>query len=109
MTKPHGNSIPCCGFPSRTAAVMALKAQGLKHRQIAERTRLPITTVSALLHSGGRRIALRRQDAEVRRLLLPFAKARGIPVAEMKRRILAATAFGGMVDAVLDDEGGGAC
>ena len=40
---------PCLGYPSRTAAATAMRAEGMTFRQIAERIGINIETVSALL------------------------------------------------------------
>lgn len=43
-----GGAIPCLGYPSRTAAVLALRGQGLSTREIAVRIGIEVKTVAAL-------------------------------------------------------------
>lgn len=112
---------PTLGYPSRTAAVQGMRAEGLATRTIARRIGIDTSTVRALEASAGR--ADRRAEPVARgargarggigevavilpvdivRALRPHAARRGIAVDTLARRILDA-ALDGMVDGVLDD------
>lgn len=101
---------PTLGYPSRTAAVQALRAQGLDDRTIAERIGIAVGTVGALAASGRRR--QRPAEANGRTVLFPAdildrlgpaASERHISANELARRIVEAVADDGLIDAVLDD------
>lgn len=106
--------IPTLGYPSRTDAVQALRAQGNATGEIAAKIGVTPQYVLAIEHSAknrspdrqawtGRTIALSEKAIET---LAPHAAARGTTAGELARRILDAVAAGGLVDAVLDDAGG---
>lgn len=108
-----GNAKPILGYPSVTAACVALHAQGLSEREIAKRVGRPQATVAALLIS-----AKRTQDGLVLRKKLPRAVVEALKPHAVKRNVglstlavmlLEAIAEGDLVDAVLDDadEAGG--
>jgi len=109
MSKP----IPTLGYPSRTAAVMALKKKGYPEREIAERIGIPIERVSALAISGRkakkydgsvarpeRTILL--SAADYRSLSAPAAE-RGITVIQLVNRLLTVLVDDDLVNVVLDD------
>lgn len=99
---------PCLGYPSRSAAVLALRERGLSHHQIAARTGIPVENIGALYHSARRsRDGVRSMPVQVATLkaLAPAAEARGLTIAELVDRLLGAIADGQLVDAVLDDGG----
>lgn len=108
-----GAAKPTLGYPSRTAAVLALRTQGCTTGEIARAIGIPISSVLALETSHERqkakgvepplshRIVL---EKELFNKMLPIAAHRGICVGELARRIVAVTIEDGMVDAVLDDD-----
>lgn len=104
-------SIPTAGYPTRKAAVMALKKQRLSHGSIAKALSLSSRLVSAIACDQGWRRPRRWSDlsrtvcvpSEITDALKPHAEKRGIHPNELMRLILAATVEGGIVDAVLDD------
>lgn len=103
---------PTLGYPSRTAAVLALRDQGLPLGAIAARIGIPVTTVSALECSARRSPADRRSPDACRtvhvstgtlQLLAPEARRRGISREHLAALIIDTVAEAGLVDAVLDD------
>lgn len=110
-----GAAKPTLGYPSRTAAVLALRSQGLDDVEIACRIGIRREAVSALAWSAEGR---RRRPAEangrtvvfpvtVLARLIPYAAARSISTNELARRIVEAAVDDSIVDAVLDDRGNG--
>lgn len=102
---------PTLGYRSRTAAVIALRGQGLSDRQIADRIGITHAAVSALAASGKR--STRPAEANGRTIvfpadildrLAPHAEVRGISCNELARRIVDIAAEEGMIDAILDDD-----
>ena len=110
-------SKPIAGFPSRTAACLALRAKGLTDRQIADELGLYPSDVSALiatklrrmpgrparenpLHENGRTVVV---SNDVLDALAPHAARRGISVNQIARNLLAQVIDDAIVDAVLDD------
>jgi transcriptional regulator with XRE-family HTH domain len=59
-----GAGKPTLGYASRTEAAKALRAQGLKHREIAERLGVGPSSVSGLFTERGRAAARRHRDLE---------------------------------------------
>ena len=113
-----GGAIPCLGYPSRTAAVLALRGQGLSTREIAVRIGIEVKTVAALEGSSARadRQPQRRSrepgtihrnrigiDATSIGRLRHHAVRRGIPVDLLIEQIVMVVADDNLVDALLDD------
>ena len=108
----------CLGYPTRTDAVAALRAQGLSTRAIADRIGIEPKTVTALEASRARRGAepAPRIRAEYRNVipvdpdtlvaLRPHAARRGISVQLLIQQLLMILADDDLVDALLDDDGG---
>lgn len=106
---------PCLGFPSRTAAIHALREQGLTTRIIADRIGIPVSTVSALELGSGRARAIRpdRPSEQLGRTVVipvdvldalgPHAARRCISTNHLVRLIVSTVTDEGMIDAVLDD------
>jgi transcriptional regulator with XRE-family HTH domain len=104
---------PALGYPSRTAAVHALREQGLSTKEIARRLQIKLSTVSALECGSGRACRLPRQSHErgrtiavpidVLNALSPHAAKRGIHVNSLARLIISTVVDDRMIDAVLDD------
>lgn len=102
---------PTLGYPSRTDAIAALRAQGKETREIAEACGLSRQGVVALERHV--RTANVRRDSTVRRTIVlppelvdalaPHAATRRLGAREIALRILAAVAGDGLVDAILDD------
>ncbi len=102
---------PTLGYPSRTAAVVALRASGRSSHEIANAIGITTATVAALEHSAGRR-PRRPAEAHGRTVLFPtdilealrpHAVAREISPNELARRIVDTVVDEGLIDAVLDD------
>lgn len=112
------NPKPTLGYPSRTAAIHALRAQGLSTRQIAEAIGIPTQRVSALELNGGGERRLREEppseqlgrvvtvSIDVLDALSPHAARRGMHVNSLARKIITTVVRENMIDAVLDDGGG---
>lgn len=105
---------PTLGFPSRTDAVIALRAQGLSSREISEQIGISTATITALEHSAGRSERRKRRPAEehgrtvlfptdVLNALAPHAARRGMHINALARLIVETVVDDEMVDAVLDD------
>lgn len=107
--------IACLGYPSRTSAVLALRAQGLSSRQIAARIGVEIKTVTALEGSASRcdRPGSRATsaptgahltiDLDTMRALRPHAARREQSVMQLAQELLRVLADDDLVDALLDD------
>lgn len=110
--------IPTLGYPSRTAAIEALRAQHLDTHAIARKIGISPKDVSALESSkqrtrkqrgasyGRPNMATITIDPELRMALRPHAIKRDMSVEALSRQILDTVAHEGMIDAVLDDDGG---
>lgn len=105
---------PVLGYPSRTAAVLALRDQGMKNPEIASRIGIDGKTVAALLCNRGQREGGVSQPATPRAtgLIVPadvvsdlraHAMRRSISVDRLILTLLERIAIDGLVDAVLDD------
>ena len=109
-----GAPIQTLSYPSRTAACVALRAQGLTPSQIACEIGISANTVHCLLRearlrSGGmwrsascrtERVKIPKNDLDA---LVPQAEKRGIAVTDLVRRLIWTIAENGLVDSVLDD------
>jgi len=104
---------PCLGYPSRTAAIHALRKAGHSTRKIAHAIGISEKNVIALECSSGR---ARREPAhstelgrtvvisvDVLNALGPHAARRNITVNHLARLILCTVVDEGMIDAVMDD------
>lgn len=107
---------PALGYPSRTAAVLGLRQQGLSTTQIADALGIENKTVSALELGSSRP---RREPApstmlgrtvviptDVLDALGPHAARRCISVNSLARLIVTTVVDDNMIDAVLDDAEG---
>lgn len=116
-----GGSIPTLGFPSRTAAIEALRAECLDTHAIARRIGISAKDVTALEASKERTrkqrgVSAVKRGAEIsveipedlKRHLRPHAARRDTTVAALAQSILETVAESDLVDAVLDDGKGGA-
>lgn len=110
MTAPR----PTLGYPSMTAAAVALRDQGLSTEQISEQIGATIKNTENLLYYADNKPQRQPRPAEMngRTVVVPLdvldslagpAKTRGVSVNELARRILCTVADENMVDAVLDD------
>ena len=106
---------PCLGFPSRTAAVLALRKEGVSTETIAARVGITANQVLALESSAGRHEKRPAPNVVTtdstlllpRRLLqalTPHANRRGTTPAMLAFAIIETVIADGMVDAVLDDQ-----
>lgn len=100
-------------FASRTDAVLALRADGLSTRAIANKLAIEPKTVTALERSAERPKRRQRPAEESGRTVVfpidvldglkPHAERRGIHVNRLARLIVEHVVDDGIVDAVLDD------
>jgi len=106
--------IPCMGYPSRTAAVIALRSQGLTTRQIAERIGIEVKTVGALEASFSRADRVFKPkasragfpvhvDAETWLKLRDAARLRSLNTEFLAGQLLMIVADDGLVDAIVED------
>lgn len=104
------------GYPSRTEAVLALRANGLSTRQIAERIGIQDQTVTALEHSSGRakKRPTRPSEENGRTVLFPrrvldrlgpHAAKRGIHPNHLARLLVEIAVDENMIDSIMDDDG----
>jgi len=103
---------PILGYPTRTAAVVALRREGLSIREVAARTGIPASNVSALECCARRRRISGDQRGpsfprEILAELAPAAAARGLAAEELAWRLLSVILAEDLVDAVLDEPRGG--
>jgi hypothetical protein len=105
-----GAAKPTLGYPSRTAAVLALRAQKLPTAAIARRLGIEPKTVVALECSADRcrqLVADGNQtvlfSGELLEDLCPHAARRGISVRRLIRLIIETVVDHDLIDAVLDD------
>lgn len=103
---------PTLGYPSRTAAVVALRRAGRSTGEIAAAIGIPQKSVAALEVSASRARARRPAEMLGRTVAFPsdvldglaaHAARRGIHANALARLIVATVVDEDMVDAVLDD------
>lgn len=104
---------PTLGFPSRTAAAIALHSAGLSNREIADRMGIEQKNVYSLLAGKGAQKRATRPAEQLGRTVLfpndilvrlgPAAHARGITVNELARRLVETAVDDGLIDGILDD------
>jgi hypothetical protein len=106
-----GAAKPTLGYPSRTAAVLALRAQRLPTDAIARRIGISPKTVVALECSADRSRQLVADgnqtilfSGELLEDLRPHAARRGISVRQLARLIVETAVDHDLIDALLDDE-----
>ncbi|MEI9410737.1 hypothetical protein [Mesorhizobium salmacidum] len=104
---------PTLGYPSRTAAIAAFRAEGMETNAIAQRIGIAPSTVSAL-ECSVRRFAPKSQRSDgvgrtvhlpigLLQRLAPHARRRGLTRETLAWMIVDAVAESDLVDAVLDD------
>jgi len=99
-----GAPIPCLGYRSRTAAALALRAEGLTMKQIAARIGISEKDTHALILSSHRRADCRvTLTADQIERLKPHADKRDVTGKELARQIIETVIAENMIDAVLDD------
>ena len=108
-------AIPTLGYPSRTAAVMALRKKKISNREIAARIGIPEKNVAALAASGRRAKKTRRSSNKkavyfktaTLLALYPAAKERAISIDELLNRLADTLANDRdgltLIDNILDD------
>lgn len=111
-----GAAKPVLGYPTRTAAMLALAAEGLKTRQIAARISaadpgdpMSALKVSRLLHAGrrrsGRHPLLLSLPADLYGRLSCVAAQRRSRADHLARRLIEAALADILIDAILNDGG----
>lgn len=109
-----GGRKPTLGYPSRSAAVIALQSEGLTTREIADRIGISHKNVISLSISamGAKKRATRPTESFGRTIvfpidilgrLAPYAAARGISTNELVRRLIEIAVDDGLIDSILDD------
>lgn len=102
-----GAKKPTLGYPSMTAAILSLRAQGMAINLIADKLGISVKTAQDIEYSGLKtRSGQKRKDAlpeAVVKALEPHAHRRGMTVWQLSVRILATITADNLVDAVLDD------
>ena len=106
-----GGAKPTLGYPSRTAACVALNKRGLTDRQIADKIGIEPGTVAALRHSA-RRTGERSNftinlSSEASSTLRMAATGRAIQSTTLIERLIEVICADDMFDAVLDEDAGG--
>lgn len=104
---------PCLGYPSRTAAVIGLRGDGLNTTQIAGAIGIPEKTVIALELGSSRPRREPRPSEQLSRTVViptdvldalgPHAARRCISVNHLVRQIICTVVDENMIDAVMDD------
>jgi transposase len=108
--------IPALGYPSRTAAALALKGDGLRNSEIADRLGIEKKKVDALLssvHANRYDRGTRKNQSsapititiEHRQKLRSSAAQRGLTVDTLMCLLIERIADDRLVDAILDDKG----
>jgi len=104
-----GRAKPCLGYPSRTAAALAMSAEGMNYKEIAHKIGINPGIASSLISGAkNKRPSVERQktvciENEVLEALRPAAIRRGISVNKLCRDLLATIADDDITDAILDD------
>lgn len=102
--------IPTLGYPSQTAAVLALRERGWKTDDIARRLGVAYSRVTSL-ELAATKAAVRRRDLGIRlpqeltRKLAPHALDRGLSATGLASKIITTVLEEGLLTAVLDDGG----
>ena len=103
---------PTLGYPSRTAAVVALTGEGLSTREVAARIGISVEAVAAYRSNARRRRISGDQRGpsiprEILAELAPAAAVRGMAAGDLAWRLLSVIVADDLVDAVLDEPRGG--
>lgn len=114
MTRTRRGRKPCLGYRTKTEAAYALFSQGLTLAQIAERMAdgTDAKAVDALLYMAFKKrpecfsVAHVPITGATFERLRPFAAKRGVDAETLAVRLISQCIEGGLVDAVLDDDGG---
>ena len=102
---------PVLGYPSRTAAVLAMREQNISTIDIAKRIGIPSNLVAGIESSARRNHARVNGNrtvlfsVEVLDALAPHAARRSVSANALARMIVETVVDAKIVDAVLDDEG----
>lgn len=103
----HHNAKPTLGYPSRSAAVRALRLEGLNTKQIALRIGVTVSTVAALEAYENRKKGSRRISAilprDVLNGLATCAFKAGMTPDAMAEKLLTIIVRDKMLAAVLDE------
>lgn len=102
---------PILGYPSKTAAILALRAQNMQTAEIADMLGMKSNAVAAIESSARNNAALRSLGGKVRAIalsseeidkLIIHAFAWKVRPSHLATQIVAAVLSKGMVDAVLE-------
>lgn len=104
---------PCLGYPSRTAAIQALRGAGLGTSAIAREIGISEKNVIALECSSGRSRRMPRPSEALGRTVVlpvdvlnslgPHAARRNISTNHLVRLLISTVVDEGLVDSVMDD------
>lgn len=104
--------IPCLGYPTRSAAALALRKQGLSNAEIAARIGITAKQASCFVYRAthkrsGRPYDRRTYNVRISRDVIedlaPHAEKRGLHPHALARLLVATVVDDEMIDAVLDD------
>jgi hypothetical protein len=98
--------VPCLGYPSRSAAAVALQGKGLVLSEIGRRIGVDAKTASALIASAKRTSrpqAAIAFDSATLNLLRTHAAFRRCQPQDLARRIVETAVKANLVNAILDD------
>jgi predicted transcriptional regulator len=104
---------PVLGYRSKSAAIRAMKAEGLSSAEIGQRIGMSGSAVSQLAYCVRKRADSPQSDEKRQRVymapymiaaLKPHADKRGIAATTLVQRIVIALLEDNLIDAVLDDQ-----
>lgn len=96
-------AMPTMGFPSKTAAVLALRGSGKRPKDVGRILNLSRKQVHALEYGSKRGTVSFPRD--VLSLLTSPAKQRGLSVSGLAIALVATAALDNVIDAIMDDDG----
>lgn len=104
---------PVMGYPSQTAAIRALKAQGMQLSEIAQLLGMKTNNVTSAASTAAKHRARSVDYGKPQQVYLgirtiaalkPYAEARGVLPTKLVQMLIDTVVRDGMVDAVLDDQ-----
>lgn len=95
--------VPTLGYPTRTAAVLALRAQGKSNQDIARAAGISTNHVAQIYSMSVRQTTLVRVSRGTLERLRPLADKRRVAVEVLAQQIIETVAAENLAEAVLDD------